>query len=255
MTKSLQELLNDVRAAEPDGAQWAELQRRVLQATTNATLPGACTRPTNAAATVATRPGRWTARIAGGVAAGFVVAGLTLALSQRPRDVASESLRDAAPVLAPTPPAPYLAYPEPHAETWSVQGVAHERRTKSPPSSRAHAAATLVEANRELASAPRELGESDVEYDRRHLAPVDAALRAGNARQALALLEAFEPRKLTSYVNGLRAVALCNAGQLEAGAQLGRRELPKITNPGLSHRVRTACKNLASGSALSRRPK
>lgn len=248
MTKSLQELLNNVRAAEPEALQWAEFERRVLNATASVASPtkrGA--NSTSTAPSTPTRPVAWTARLAGGVVAGFVAAGLAVAISQRSMDVASESLRDAAPVFAPLPATPYLVYPEPHAEAWSLQGGAHKRRAKSAVSPQGAAAVNLKADAVELASAPpRELGESDVEYDRRHLAPVDAALRAGNPRQALALLDAFEPRKLTSYANGLRAVALCDAGHIKAGWQLGRSELPKVTNPGLSRRVRAACQTSAT---------
>jgi hypothetical protein len=248
VSQSLQELLENVQAAEPDATEWAGVQSRVLSAMSSASSGVThghddFVEPSDAAPHVeTTRTTNWK-WLGGGLAMGGVVAGLLLA-NQPGADAPSDSENSTRiePVLAPHPVVLDAIIPEFGAEVWSPRATSRKAR--------AHArVAAASEVPNEIASAPatpksevRALGESDVEYDRRHLAPVDAALQAHQPRQALQLLAKFQPRKLTSYAQALRAIALCTAGEGDAGKRLGEQTLPQLTNRGLASRVQAACK-------------
>jgi hypothetical protein len=257
MTQSLQELLAQVRSAEAEPVEWAKVQARVVGAMASpksvVTYGGNDTVALANAAqravthhTVSAHHGSLTTWLGGGVAAGVVVAGLLLTSQQHAALSECETCVNVEPALSPHPIVLDALIPEFGAETWSPR-VQSRKSRKAPVAAgqRTEVAIAPAPASTEPASLGpevRQLGESDVEYDRRHLAPIDAALQAHQPGQALQLLSAFKPRKLTNYARALRAIALCGAGQAAEGKRLGAQTLPQITNRGLARRVQTACK-------------
>lgn len=249
MTQSLQELLEQVRSAEAEPAEWAGLQTRVLSALCDGN-PAVTSRDNEAAPasaavrpTVVTRGGGPTAWLGGGIAVGAVVAGLMLASRAGSELTESERSADNGRVLAPHPIVLDAVIPDLGAGAWSTRATS--RKARSAPHAHGEVADTASLPQAELnvgASEVRELGESDVEYDRRHLAPIDAALHAHRPDQALRLSNAFTPRKLTHYARALKAIALCEVGQTVEGQHLAQQTLPQVTNQGLARRVQNACK-------------
>jgi hypothetical protein len=249
MTQPLEELLAQVRSAEAEPVAWAEMQTRVVRAmastkpmvTQGSNGPGASSNASpQTLATSHISPSTW---LGAGIAAGVVVAGLLLT-NQRPALFESEARRGDEPALSPHPIVLDALIPESGAEVWSPRTKSSKTRATSIPE---HRQAQTLDVPAKPGPAPaapeaRELGESDVEYDRRHLAPIDAALQAHQPRKALELSSAFKPRKLTNYARALRAIALCGVGQSSEGKRLGEQTLPQLTNRGLARRVQTACK-------------
>lgn len=249
MTQSLQELLATVRSVEPEAAEWSGVQARVSTAlnaaplVTNGSNDAAFER--RAAQGQATRSGGFTMWLGGGIAVGAVVAGLMFA---------TQSAGPFAQVVGTdTPTGAFTSHPidlgvidGPRAEKWSPRREARMRVRRPAQTQPITAPDSAPVSSTNNAPQPRvsAMGESDVEYDRRHLAPIDAALQAHQPLQALELLAAFEPRKLTNYARALEAIARCNLGQAEQGKQVGQRALPQLTNQGLARRVRAACELL-----------
>lgn len=270
----LQEMLGRVRAAEPDASEWAAVQSRVLNE-----MSAAGTSLSGGKGSAATEPSAairsgWKPGLGTSGAIGFVIAGLVLA--NLPGAVLSdgECCPHTAPEFAAHPRALDVPLPEPQAEVWSphvnarqrdgngrrrpndrderadgharnnavgnADNTAHNRAYNNARSRAQQTESAGVASFMGEPPAPV-LGESDVEYDRRHLKPIDAALHAGKPREALALLAAFTPRALTSYASALRAIALCDAGETRAGKRLGVQTLPYVTNAGLSRRLHRAC--------------
>lgn len=259
MTQSLQDLLDQVRNVEAEPAEWARLQTRVAEAMVDAqtvvTATAGVARPSPSVQSAAVvRPGGWATWLGGGVAAGALIAAAFVGARSLPGLPAEGELPSAPsgsmawqPVVLDAP------FEQTRAEIWSTP---KRHRNKARTSPRRSEATVPPAVERDVVPTPpavpsppevRPLGESDVEYDRRHLAPIDAALQARQPRRALELLAAFRPRKLANYASALEAIARCNAGELEAGKRLGEQTLPRLTNRGIARRVATAC-GLASAT-------
>lgn len=250
MTQSLHELLANVRAAEAEPIEWTKIEARVVDALANAkptidedvqdaTVPSP---PRQGVASSLNPAGtnNWIARLGGGVAVGVAVAGLVWSTHQA-AETRSESSREptSEPMLASHPMKLDVFLPASNAERCPARFTRREARAAPPIPP--EPIAERPQANIEVPPETFALGESDVEYDRRHLAPIDAALHANEPRKALQLLAAFRPRKLANYAAGLRAIALCNAGEKAQGKRLAQRTLSELTNRGLASRMSTAC--------------
>ncbi len=256
MTRPLEDLLSRVQAVQPNAAEWSGIQAKITAALASAeaaasvsaaaganivSVKGALGSGASAHSTV------WGSWLAGSVATGALAAGLAFGYQKSGSSLGGDALEPAALVQQrtgyTTADAVQHGLVEPQSETWVPSPRRVSRRTshEKPASIRAEPAskAALETATVPLVNSP--LGESDVEYDRRHLAAIDDALRVQDPRGALKLLAAFKPKKLHVYARALRAIALCEGGALAAGAELSRMLLPEITNGGLERRVRNAC--------------
>lgn len=272
MTRPMDDFLSRVNNAEPDAGQWAAFESR-MQAQLESPMPADLQRAEAAAhSPPATQPllarsSRASNWVGGGIAAGLALAGIALfglrgvapqatdgivvAGEQQADvaavDVASARLTSAANGLS--SPANELAQQDGPASA-SLQSTPNSVRAdvrrprKADAAKRGATASPTMGASgeRSVEPAPQApLGESDVEYDRRHLVPIDAALQAQQPQTALKLLAAFQPKTLTNYAAGLRAIALCDAGQGAQGKSLAERTLPQLGHRGLVRRVEVAC--------------
>lgn len=246
MTRAIEDLVSRVQGAQPTANEWARVSARIEKSL--ASMPVSASLPLVGSPFPSPTPGSWSAwksagaLLGGGIAVGLVWVGLAASSSSpaSPTGFHAQAVRDAQSVQmvwasegAATP----------GAERWVRSDRVARGEVQRRPAGGSPALEPSVgfAAGVELKGATS-LGESDVEYDRRHLVPVDAALQARRPARALELLAAFVPRKLTTYASALKAVALCDAGRRARGVELGNRVLPNITNGGLERRVRTACK-------------
>lgn len=274
MRRPMDDFLSRVNSAEPDAGEWAAIDGRVRETLANP-MPADMQRAEAAAQSLpavraAASPSGASSLWAGGIAAGLVVAGVAFfgLRGTSPQTGAVEfvngeqqgttaaievaerggpAAREAAHGVS--VPANELAHPTQRAtsvveSTPSAVRTSAKRLRKSDEA--AHEVSSLAvgassERSQAESSTQVPLGESDVEYDRRHLVPIDAALQAHQPQTALKLLAAFRPKKLTNYAAGLRAIALCDAGQRTQGKPLAERTLPQLGHRGLARRVEVAC--------------
>lgn len=275
MSRSMHELLSQVNSAEPDPRDWAAIAQRVSATLANP-APADLQRAETVADSLPTSPllprssgvSLW---VAGSVAAGVVLVGLAFVgarglpspsreaetVTSEPLSVTAERVVDvagrAAERVVSAPAAATLAVPVDGADSHGALEPELERRVPARPKSKqaarnsaarsgvATAGPEKEEVESEYVAPPAPLGESDVEYDRRHLVPIDAALQAHQPQEALKLLAGFKPRKLTHFAAGLHAIALCDAGYRPQGQSLAMRNLPKLGHRGLVRRVEVAC--------------
>ncbi len=256
MTRPLEDLLSRVQAVQPNAAEWSGIQTKItatlasaeaaasVSAAASANMVSVKSALSSGASAHSTIGGSW---LAGSVATGAIAVGLAFGYQKSGSSMGGDAFEPAALVEQRTGYTTADAVPygfiEPQSEAWVPsprrvsRRTSHEKlaSTRAEPASKADLETAVVP----LVNEP--LGESDVEYDRRHLAAIDDALRVQEPRRALKLLAEFKPKKLHVYARSLRAIALCEVGALAAGAELSRMLLPEITNGGLERRVRNAC--------------
>lgn len=255
MTRPLDELLSRVQGAQPSAAEWCDIQARVTAAMASAQVAASAAASSAVASSTvvsnksaltagaSAKSTAWGTWVVSSVATGVIAAGLAVTYEGSKVSLQGDALAAAVLVQQRTTHTEGLTLPGGLGESQSESWVPPPKKTARPsaPATLPSTPAAIEAAVPEVQVRKEPLGESDVEYDRRHLAAVDDALRAGEPSRALKLLEAFQPKRLHVYASSLRAIALCNAGARTAGVELGRRWLPQITNGGLKRRVKNAC--------------
>jgi type IV secretory pathway VirB10-like protein len=158
----------------------------------------------------------------------------------RPAAAATLSTRTPAPAMAPRPP------PEPRQEAAAKAAAATEPTAEpaeatAPASRPRHAKAKPAEARRTAVAPPP---ADSLQDETALLARVNAALRAGDARGGLALLDEYDRQFPRGVLHEERAatriIARCQAGDASA-AQAARRFVQTNPRSPLSSRVRSSC--------------
>ncbi len=83
--------------------------------------------------------------------------------------------------------------------------------------------------------------DSPILREIRALAPARDAIRAGDPRRALQVLDSVEVTHLANHAVALRAIALCDSGQRRAGRQLAKRLGAAATPSAFADKVLEAC--------------